>query len=147
MSPIRVTQYFDTSLQASMLFVGTIASWRARQRHARTNTDVNALSHLARSFGMSRAYAIRKLAAAESIRGIGWRSRSQIRISRNFYKEYARAQACKLAAFKDGFHADNFSSPHPPRSRHGTHAVGASAGIATQLHGLAKGAVQCPQPR
>ena len=63
-------------------------------------TDVNAISHLAQAFGLSRAHASRKLSAAERIGGIGWtgrRGRSQIWISRGFYEEYALAQARKLA--------------------------------------------------
>ncbi|MDQ6434966.1 hypothetical protein RB623_12990 [Mesorhizobium sp. LHD-90] len=62
-------------------------------------TDVSAISHLAQSFGLSRAHASRKLSAAESIGGIGWtgrRGRSPIWISRGFYEEYARAHARKL---------------------------------------------------
>ncbi len=62
-------------------------------------TDVSSISYLARSFGLSRAHTSRKLAAAETIGGIGWsgrRGHSQIWLSRGFYGEYARAHARKL---------------------------------------------------
>ncbi|MES5097815.1 hypothetical protein ABUK73_06260 [Agrobacterium sp. BA1120] len=69
-------------------------------------TDVSAISHLAQSFGLSRAHASRKLAAAEAIGGVGWngvRGRSRIWISRGFYVEYARAMANKLAILDEAF--------------------------------------------
>lgn len=74
-----------------------LEAWPRRERYL---TDVNAITHLAQSFGLSRAHASRKFASAESIGGMGWtgpRGRSRIWISRGFYEEYARAQACKLA--------------------------------------------------
>lgn len=67
-------------------------------------TDVNSISYLAQSFGLSRAHTSRKLAAAESIGGIGWsgrRGRSKIWISRGFYEEYAYAHAYKLEILGD----------------------------------------------
>lgn len=69
-------------------------------------TDVSSISYLAQSFGLSRAHTSRKLAAAESIGGIGWsgrRGRSQIWLSRGFYDEYARAHARKLHILNDAF--------------------------------------------
>lgn len=69
-------------------------------------TDLSSISHLARSFGLSRAHASRKIAEAESIGGIGWsgrRGHSRIWISRDFYDEYARAQAHKLLALDKAF--------------------------------------------
>lgn len=69
-------------------------------------TDVNTISYLAQSFGLSRAHTSRKLSAAESIGGIGWsgrRGHSQIWISRGFYEEYARAHARKLLILDDAF--------------------------------------------
>lgn len=69
-------------------------------------TDVSSISYLAESFGLSRAHTSRKLAAAESIGGIGWsgrRGRSQIWISRGFYEEYAYAHARKLLILDDTF--------------------------------------------
>ncbi|WP_240535509.1 hypothetical protein [Rhizobium freirei] len=72
----------------------------------RYQTDVNAISHLARSSGLSRAHTSRKLSAAESIGGMGWsgrRGHSPIWISRGFYEEYAGAQACKLLILNNAF--------------------------------------------
>ena len=69
-------------------------------------TDVSSISDLARSIGLSRAHASRKIAEAESIGGIGWsgrRGHSRIWISQDFYTEYARAQACKLLALDKAF--------------------------------------------
>ncbi|SCB28933.1 hypothetical protein GA0061102_101543 [Rhizobium miluonense] len=69
-------------------------------------TDVNAISHLARSSGLSRAHTSRKLSAAESIGCMGWsgrRGHSPIWISRGFYEQYARAQACKLLILNNAF--------------------------------------------
>ncbi|CAM5350043.1 hypothetical protein MAUB1S_06047 [Mycolicibacterium aubagnense] len=69
-------------------------------------TDLSSISYMARSFGLSRAHASRKIAEAESIDGIGWsgrRGHSRIWISHAFYKEYARAQAYKLLALDKAF--------------------------------------------
>ncbi|MFK0161019.1 hypothetical protein [Rhizobium sp. NPDC090279] len=69
-------------------------------------TDVNSISYLAQSFGLSRAHTSRKLAAAESIGGIGWsgrRGRSQLWVSRGFYEEYAHAHARKLLILDEAF--------------------------------------------
>lgn len=69
-------------------------------------TNVNAIDHLAQSFGLSRAHTSRKLAAAEAMGGIGWsgrRGRSRIWISGGFYQDYARAQARKLLILDDAF--------------------------------------------
>ncbi len=76
-------------------------------------TDVSAISHLAQSFGLSRAHASRILASAESIGGIGWtgrRGRSPIWISRVLYQEYARVHARKLVIL-DGAFAGAATSP------------------------------------
>ncbi len=69
-------------------------------------TDVSSISYLAQSFGLSRAHTSRKLAAAESIGGVGWsgrRGRSRLWISRGFYEEYAHAHARKLLILDDAF--------------------------------------------
>ncbi|SCB13751.1 hypothetical protein [Rhizobium multihospitium] len=69
-------------------------------------TDVSSISYLAQSFGLSRAHTSRKLAAAESIGGVGWsgrRGRSQLWISRGFYEEYAHAHARKLLILDEAF--------------------------------------------
>lgn len=78
----------------------------ALPRRDKLFTDVHTISHLAQSFGLSRAHTSRKLSAAESIGGIGWsgrRGHSQIWISRGFYEEYARAHARKLLILDDAF--------------------------------------------
>ncbi len=81
-------------------------------------TDVTSISHLALAFGLSRAHASRKLAAAESIGGIGWtgrRGRSPIWISRGFYDEYASAHARKLVILDAALtQAAAVSPPRPP---------------------------------
>ena len=72
----------------------------------RIPTDILSISHLAQSFGLSRAHTSRKLAAAEAAGGIGWtgrRGRSRIWISRSFYDQYARAQARKLLILDKAF--------------------------------------------
>lgn len=69
-------------------------------------TDVNTISSLAHSFGLSRAHTSRKFSAAESIGGLGWsgrRGHSPIWVSRGFYEEYARAHARKLLILDDAF--------------------------------------------
>lgn len=69
-------------------------------------TDLSSISYMARSFGLSRAHASRKITEAESIGGIGWsgrRGHSRIWISHDFYHEYARAQAYKLLALDKAF--------------------------------------------
>lgn len=78
----------------------------ALPRWDRLVTDVNTISYLAQSFGLSRAHTSRKFSAAESIGGIGWsgrRGHSQIWISRGFYEEYARAHARKLLILDHAF--------------------------------------------
>jgi hypothetical protein len=75
-------------------------------RQGRLLTDVSSISYLAQSFGLSRAHTSRKLAAAESIGGIGWsgrRGHSQLWISRGFYEEYAHAHARKLLILDEAF--------------------------------------------
>lgn len=69
-------------------------------------TDVTSISHLAQSFGLSRAHTSRKLAAAEAAGGIGWtgrRGRSRIWLARSFFDQYARAQARKLLILDTAF--------------------------------------------
>lgn len=84
--------------------------WQVRLAHGGHLTNVTAISDLARAFGLSRAHDSRKLAAAESIGGLGWtgrRGHSRIWISSGFYAEYAEAQARKLLIIDKAF---------PPRS-------------------------------
>jgi hypothetical protein len=93
----------------------------ARPARDRFVTDVRAISHLAQSFGLSRAHASRIFAASESIGGIGWtgrRGRSPIWISRRLYEEYARVHARKLvildAAFAGAAAAPASATEIPP---------------------------------
>ena len=82
--------------------------WQVRLAHGGYLTNVTAISDLARAFGLSRAHASRKLAAAESIGGLGWtgrRGHSRIWISSGFYAEYAEAQARKLLIIDKAFSA------------------------------------------
>ncbi|MDH7794010.1 MULTISPECIES: hypothetical protein [unclassified Beijerinckia] len=80
--------------------------WQTQADQDRILTDVSTISLLAQSFGLSRAHASRKLAAAESIGGLGWsgrRGRSCIWISPAFYEEYASAQKRKLLILDRAF--------------------------------------------
>lgn len=73
--------------------------WEARAEQGQLLTDVTSISSLAQAFGLSRAHTSRKLAAAESIGGLGWsgqRGRSRLWISVGFYEEYAGVQERKL---------------------------------------------------
>ncbi|MGQ3215895.1 MAG: hypothetical protein ACT6U0_13145 [Shinella sp.] len=87
---------------------------QAASKGGRLLTDVNSISHLATSFGLSRAHTSRKLAAAEAIGGIGWSGRrgySPMWISPDFYAEYARAQAQKLLILDSAFGEAVTTSP------------------------------------
>ena len=73
--------------------------WEASAEQGQLLTDVTSISSLAQAFGLSRAHTSRKLAAAESIGGLGWsgqRGRSRLWISVGFYEEYAGVQERKL---------------------------------------------------
>ena len=73
-------------------------------KQGRLLTDVSSISYLAQSFGLSRAHTSRKLAAAESIGGVGCRrGRSRLWISHGFYEEYAHAHARKLLILDQAF--------------------------------------------
>ena len=92
--------------------------WQILPAHGGHITDVTSISDLARSFGLSRAHASRKLAAAESIGALGWsgrRGHSRIWISADFYAEYATAQAQKLSIIDTAFSALRADDPSSGR--------------------------------
>jgi hypothetical protein len=89
----------------------------------RSVTDVTSMSELARALALSRSHVARKLVDGESAGHVGWtgrRGHSAMWVSSGFRKEYARAQALKLAiidsAFASAFASED--SPLQPRFEH-----------------------------
>lgn len=85
----------------------------------RSVTDITSISEIARTYGLSRSHAARKLVAGEQTGHIGWtgrRGHSAMWVSSDFRRDYARAQAFKLviidAAFRAAFEAEE-TPPQP----------------------------------
>jgi len=69
-------------------------------------TDITSVTALSSNLALSRTHTGRKIAAAEAMGSVGWtgrRGRSPLWISLGFRKEYALAQAAKLAIIDDAF--------------------------------------------
>lgn len=74
---------------------------------ARVPTGVVSIAALADWLKLSRTHLARKLREAEEMGSIGWlgkRGRSVMWVSDSFRREYARAQAVKLAIIDEAFH-------------------------------------------
>jgi hypothetical protein len=80
-------------------------------------TDITSISEIARTYGLSRSHAARKLADGERTGHIGWtgrRGHSAMWVSSDFRKDYARAQAFKLVIIDAAFASAFGSEDRPP---------------------------------
>ncbi|HYH20031.1 MAG TPA: hypothetical protein VD995_15570 [Azospirillum sp.] len=79
----------------------------------RMPTDITSVTALASNLALSRTHTGRKIAAAEALGSLGWmgrRGRSPLWISLGFRREYAQAQAAKLAIVDTAFAKAGFAA-------------------------------------
>lgn len=79
---------------------------------SRIPTSITSVKDMAQWLRLSRTHLMRKLRAAEAMGSLGWqaeRNQSVMWVSRDFYREYATAQAVKLAIIAEAYDAANCS--------------------------------------